>query len=312
MKRFLLEVLAVVAAQALLMAALERTYDRRLGTRHYLAALEDKERLQRATRPPRVLLVGGSSLAFGVNSRALERSWGVPVVNLALHAGLGLELLLRQAARALVPGDRVVRSLEYWLFKDGFPFDSATLWQEIATVPSSARDLGPRSVPTLLDDGLVLPRQRLVALWSSLVDGPSTSIYRRDAFDERGDFVAHLDLHVPPPTDHARIPSADELDDACGRLAEFAQRARALGVEVLLMPAPVPDDDLQPRREEVERVWRTVSERTGLPVTPVLPLDRSSFFDSAYHLNREGRRARTDEILRAMGAARTAAVAPSN
>ena len=123
---------------------------------------------------------------------------------------------------------------------------------------------------------------------------------------------AHLDLQVPTPSDHARIPSADELDDACGRLAEFAQRARALGVAVLLMPAPIPDDDLRPRHEEVERVWRTVSERTGLPVTEVLPLDRSFFFDSAYHLNREGRRARTDGILRAMKAPRPAAVAREN
>ncbi len=302
MKRFLLEVLAFVAVQALVLLAVERTYDRLLETEHYMAALEDKERLLQSVRPPRVVLVGGSSMAFGVNSRAIERSLGLPVVNVALHAGLGLDMILGHAERGLRAGDRVVVSPEYRLLEKGLPFDSATVWHEIAARPWSVRDVSPRSVPSLLDDGLVLPRQRLVALWDRARQGPIPLLYKRSSFDERGDFVGHLEFGSMNGSDqHVFIRPADSLEDACARLSRFAARAREQGAEVVVVvPPPIPNDDLEAQRSAATRLWSRLSGCTGLPVTDVVPYDRSLFFDTAYHLTREGRRVHTPQVVRAV------------
>ena len=63
----------------------------------YFAAAIDKERLLAVTRAPRLLLVGGSNLAFGIDSEQIETITGLAVLNLGLHANVGLRLMLRQA-----------------------------------------------------------------------------------------------------------------------------------------------------------------------------------------------------------------------
>jgi hypothetical protein len=303
LKRFLVEVAAFLAIQAAVAIGIESTYRRTLGTHHYLTALRDKERLLQTVPPPRVLLVGGSSLAFGVNSKALERALGVPVLNLGLNAGLGLDMILAQAERGLADGDRVMLSPEYRLLDKGRPFDSATVWQVLAIAPSSARDVSARAVPQLLDDGLLLPRQRMVALWGYARHGRPASVYWRHGFNERGDFVGHLgQASQQAGGKHARVPHPEDLADAVERLSRFARRAHERGAEVVILPAPFPADDAAGRRAAVGAVWLTIAHATGLRVVPAWSPDRSLFWDTEYHLTREGRGAHTREILRALQA----------
>lgn len=301
MKRFLLEVAAFLVLQAMVAVGLEGLYRRLLGANHYLAAFEDKSRLLESRRPPRVLLVGGSSLAFGADSAALERSVGRPVVNLALHAGLGLDLILGQAERALAPGDVVVLSPEYGLLKPGPPIDSIVVWQHLLAHPRSARDLPASAIAALLDDGLALPHQRLHALWDYARHGPPQSLYWRTSFDERGDFVAHLGYDSAQGGDqHLRIPTVEQTRDACVRLSLFARRARERGAQIVIVPPPIPADDHRQQREEIARFWEAVSSQTGLPVMNDAVFKRRRFFDSAYHLTREGREERTRALLEAV------------
>jgi hypothetical protein len=300
-KRFLAEIAAFLALQAAIALAFEGAYVRALGYDNYLAARADKTRRVESEPPPRVLLVGGSSLAFGANSSRLERALGRPVVNLGVNAGLGLDLVIRPAERAMAAGDLVILSPEYRLLEAGLPMDTSTVWQLLAAEPGAARDVASRSWPALLDDGLSLPSQRLQALWLYARKGRPDSIYWRSSFDGRGDFVGHLGFPSWRGGDqHVYIPSPQEAAQACDRLALFADRARTVGAEVLLVPAPIPADDVRPQREAIERLWRTVAERTRLRVVQTSMLPRSRFFDTAYHLTRRGRNQRTDELARAL------------
>lgn len=304
MKRFLLEVAAFLALQAVVAVGLELHYQARLGQGHYLAAYDDKARLLQARRPPTVLLVGGSSTAFGVNSSALERTVGTPVLNLAVHAGLGLDLILAPAERALAPGDVVVVSPEYGLLRPGRPIDSPIVLQHLVTHPGSLLDLPGSAIPKLLDDGLSLPTQHLHALWDDLVHGPPSDMYRRASFDGRGDFVGHAGR----PTlrggeQHLRIPPAEGTRDGCLRLARFAQVARERGARVVIVPPPIPADDHEAQSEAIALLWEAVARGTGLVVTREVALDRSLFYDTAYHLTTGGRDARTPEVADAVRAA---------
>ena len=40
---------------------------------------------------PKIILIGNSNLAFGIDSEKIENSVGMPVVNLGLHGSLGNE-----------------------------------------------------------------------------------------------------------------------------------------------------------------------------------------------------------------------------
>ena len=57
-------------------------------SQNYLMANRDKLHVLSATISPKVVLVGGSNLAFGIDSELISKSLGMPVVNMGLHAGL--------------------------------------------------------------------------------------------------------------------------------------------------------------------------------------------------------------------------------
>ena len=84
---------------------------------------------------PRIILVGGSGAFFSVRAKTLQSQLGIPVINNALQAGLGIDYLLHRERQLLRPGDTVVLFLEYanysllnheWTQADYFlPFDLA-------------------------------------------------------------------------------------------------------------------------------------------------------------------------------------------
>src|SRR5258708_4132609 len=98
MKRFFLKagilsfaiILTVVIIILFLLPALRDPND-------YLGASAEKEKRENSISRPKIILVGGSNLAFGINSEIIEKEFKMPVVNMGLHAGLGLEFTLNEA-----------------------------------------------------------------------------------------------------------------------------------------------------------------------------------------------------------------------
>ena len=73
----------------------------------YVASFYDKiERLE-SINEPKIILVGNSNLAFGMNSEKLEKSMGMPVVNLGLHNNLGSAFHEQMAKFNINKGDIV-------------------------------------------------------------------------------------------------------------------------------------------------------------------------------------------------------------
>jgi hypothetical protein len=59
-----------------------------------LAVLPNKHRMLRETSSPRIIFLGGSNLCFGLDSRRIADTFDMPVVNLGLHAGIGLKFMM--------------------------------------------------------------------------------------------------------------------------------------------------------------------------------------------------------------------------
>ena len=82
---------------------------------HFYAAMLDKESLLSETGQKRVILVGGSNVAFGFNSTMLKEMLVEEPVNVGLHAGFGLFLPLNLVEDYLSEGDTVILAFEYEL-----------------------------------------------------------------------------------------------------------------------------------------------------------------------------------------------------
>ena len=168
------------------------------------AAAIDKERLLRDAPSPRVVLVGGSAMAFGVDSEALAEDLGgdYRVVNMGLHAGLGLDFLLNETLDGLREGDVVVISPEYDIV---WPDQPSHL--EIAEVlrfqPSAyryveARHWAPTIRSAILEQPpVVLHDVAVNALRNQLPALGSGGVYWRSSFDGNGDNRSAVSFRAP-------------------------------------------------------------------------------------------------------------------
>lgn len=86
------------------------------GNQWVLDAWSHKQGIVEATEPPRLLVAGGSSAMFGIDSQQLEQAFGRATINLGVNAGLGLPAILNQTLSSAKAGDTVVMPLEYPLF----------------------------------------------------------------------------------------------------------------------------------------------------------------------------------------------------
>ena len=270
------------------------------------------ERLQE-TSSPKVVFVGGSNLAFGLDSELIEKGLGIRSVNMGLAAGLGLRLMLDEVKPALRPGDIVVIAPEYELF-------AGTVNGERDLAEMGLADLGNLQYFRTVEQYVVLFKNiplffqdKLTPYLSAPLHGrPITSeIYRRDGFNHYGDLTTHLGRspHTDWQANFARDginPNFDENSDsnvngdALTILNEFHGYAQSKGVKVILTFPCVPDTLKVRDRRYIETLYRYLTTNSKLPIpdppeTFFYPLD--CFFDSPYHLIAPCRERRTRQIL---------------
>ena len=71
----------------------------------YDFAIIDKHRILAGTKSPKIVLAGGSNLAFGIDSAEIENKLNIPLVNMGLHAGIGLGRILNDISPFLNSND---------------------------------------------------------------------------------------------------------------------------------------------------------------------------------------------------------------
>lgn len=111
----------------------------------YLLAIIDKVRLLHASGKSRIIFVGGSNTAFGINSPLIATALRRKPVNAGLHAALGLSFPLRWVQEGVRRGDVVVVMPEYELLL-GRPYANTEFAAEMTRLwPPAERYLTPAS-----------------------------------------------------------------------------------------------------------------------------------------------------------------------
>ena len=314
MRTFLLRCAGFWGLQLALVAGLLSFHDGG-DSKNFLAETVTKHQRLRTTPSPKIVLVGGSSLAVGVHSQQLEAAMGLPVVNMGLAAGLGLEFMLAEVAPHLRRGDTVIVSAEYDHFargpesrwSGGRGFDPGILGQVLVFRPASVVFLGSAHLRSMLDRMLPLLSQ---VLWDSGADAAQALGWSKATIPEssqsRG-FNAWSDC--PLPNTLERAPGSLSLNlvadvrgfpngRAIGVLSRFVTRMRARGVEVIWSYPPKPSEALNN-----PHLARFESALQGVPGLRLLdrPQDHGYpedwFFDTANHLTSDGAEVRTQRWI---------------
>ncbi len=274
-------------------ASFNREYDIRTD---YLATIIDKQARLKSLDGNRLILVGGSNLAFGINSELIEKKLPVKVANLGLHAGLGLTFMINEVSSLMKKGDVVVLSIAYPLLLDSSEPDIDLI--------QFAQQLKPRTK----DYYHFTPKEMLVAHLEKFRKYFTPDIYNVDSvfnrtlFNKYGDNEGHLNkkplthLIDRKPINHINTEKAVKL------LTTFAENCKKIDVQLLISYPPYPKTEFVGKNKERItaldiRLRNQLPNITFLDRPETYVFDDSLFYDTIYHLHAKGREIRTEMFI---------------
>jgi hypothetical protein len=271
----------------------------------YLASINDKDKRLSEIPGPRVLLIGGSNLTFGVDSVELQRQLGIPVLNQSLCSPIGLRFMLRHVGSKIHPGDIVVISPEYSHFgelQDGSTELTEMLW----TFPQGLKYLSMENASALVQS-LTGIFQHKITFWQKFGIRPNgeDSVYRRSGFNGHGDLISHLQID-----DHKKIAndfqcnflsdSPEVWSPTINILAQFNHHCKLHQAQVVLAYPPIPTSSCTaPVIKKIGGLSAVIREKAGISYLSDLKhsvYPNSEFFMTLYHLASKGRAERTRQL----------------
>lgn len=271
----------------------------------YMGAFIDKQKTLEIVESPKVVFVGGSNLAFGLDSPLVEKTLGFPVVNTGLHAGLGLKFILDHVRQFIQPNDLVIVVPEYEILYEEAIIDYS-LWCStvLEHFPDGLRYFSPKDYiqalqgfPNFAYSKLIFRTIYRLKTGRSL----STDDYRRDGFNKYGDEVSHLGKPSWDLSEELSFEIKDfDINNAAKILNEFNSDVDRRGGKVVFMFPPIPDVRYQKNKLQIESIYRQLYSSLkmpilGMPKDYIFPL--TYFYNTVYHLNTEGRLARTEKVI---------------
>jgi hypothetical protein len=237
----------------------------------------------------------------------MQQKLGIPVINDGLHAGLGI-VPLRELQEYLRAGDIVIISLEYSMFSSESVMegDLAFLSDWIEYSPRRIGYLSHpwRQMPSLYATMLQRKVNREVNryLYGGSLD-ETRSVFIGTKYDANGDFIGHLE---EASMSRRKIPSVSYSmrkiqEEIFVFLENFQQQAHEKGAEVYFEPPASRKTNCENTGEAVmANFFKTFEEQSSIPMlTPLeqVCLPDKYFFDTAFHLNAEGRELRTQRLI---------------
>lgn len=291
----------------------------------YLAVLADKHDLLLHRPGPRLILVGGSNVSFGISSPQLKAQLPFEPINMGCMAGLHVDFMLNHVESHVRSGDVVILSPETHILclplapRQKEIDDTLAAWPQAADY-FPAEYMPPRDAAwkqTLAEWRSFIDRDALqklgyrAGLFRRYVTGrrtpqmpnvapPGTNPYSRSGFNEFGDIVAH---YSRDPVPYELFPIAlheENLARVIDRINAFGDACRSRGVKVFFSFSPMAEEMQESAGDELRRIHnRLVAELT----VPVLhrPEDvvypRDHFYDTPLHLSRRGTERRTQLLI---------------
>lgn len=275
----------------------------------YLGELKYKVRLLDETPGPRIILVGGSALAFGVDSALIEEQLpDYHVVNFGMYAALGTTVMLDLARESLRPGDLVILVPEQQTQTLSDFFDPERMWQALD---------GEFSLLTRLSSRYW---EQLVAAFPAFAGGkmgyhlkqslPQTEgVYSRASFNAWGDLenarchgnvmVSGLDPNTPIRFDEEMV-----TPEFLTAVQEFAAYGESLGARVCYGLCPMNAAAVE-GHGDAAGFYDALAQKLDIPILgdpEQFILESGWFYDTNFHLNTSGKVVYTRQLIRGIKA----------
>lgn len=280
----------------------------------YLAAIIDKHSYLKRHSGKRLILAGGSNLSFGINSPLIESSTNIPVINLGLHGGLGLDFMLNELKSIMREGDAIFLSIEFLLNDQGHymlkkeltefspeskAYYSIDYLEEVKgwliEKHNGAHDNFYYIISLLEKEN----RKNTMVLRDSPAELDTFNIYKRKNFNSNGDMIGHLSKKSPEKISKYKIKY--RYYEGIEKLNSFYKIAQSKKIKVYFLYPTFPESQYATHKDVIKQYDTDLRNDLKIPIInkpDSFVFNDSLFFDTVYHLNKLGREVRTKKLLK--------------
>jgi hypothetical protein len=272
----------------------------------FFAAVADKHQWAESIQSPKIILVGGSNLAFGIASDSIEKALKRPVVNLGVYAGFGLDFVLNETLPLVKKGDIVVLCTEYYLRKPGDDYAKETV---ALAYPPANKYIQYRNEEEKLEKKVkfYIRCARNAIFLPNRITNPTIldtiSDYYRGGFSKRGDLLSHL--NNPSSSTLSKLEEIQPQDYSVEirRINQFIEQVKEKGARVFWTFPSYSQQGYSVNIKGLLYFEKQIKAGVHCPVISDLKDDiypESCFYDTHFHLNHQCRLERTQRLIKAL------------
>ena len=263
----------------------------------YNSCLSDKVERLEVTAGPKIVLIGDSNLSFGIDSKLIEDEFGMPVVNMGYHGGIGNSFHEKMSRINIQEGDIYI--LGHSTFADDDTIGDIYAWVSLEnhvhlwTTLIRPKDLMPmiRSFPWYL-------RKCLDFYSSGEGNIDNGGVYSRSVVNAYGDVAfirkgSEYEFQSPISTP----PINDITVERINRLNEYIE---SCGATLLVAGYPIGNGQLTADAKDFIQFQRELEKFLDCTVISNYTdymLDYNYFYNTDLHLNTEGAEIRTKQLI---------------
>lgn len=276
----------------------------------YLCEYNYKVDLLKKTKEPRIIFIGGSSVAFGTDSKSISDSLKLNTINLGMDAGMGIKVPTKDCLQFVRRGDIIVLQFEYENFYKGGDGEGESIANLLYYTDYRRNLIGivkPEyfifSFPYIAIKNL----RRIVyylftRTWEirSLI-GNSNYVYSKSGFNEYGDEIGHYNYPSKPYIKKMKVTRNMPIDKAFTNwLSNTINDYEQKGTKVIMLPPVCIKSHFE--RSYSDAIRKALDE-IGHPYIyspKKMVLEDKYAFDSDYHVNKEGVNLNTQHIIESL------------
>ncbi len=272
----------------------------------FLGEFDNKVERLYETEGEKIVIIGGSSVAFGVDAALLSEVLDKPVINFGLYATLGTKTMLDYSRGAIGEGDIIVIAPEMNAQTWSLYFNAEAMWQAVDGDFSLLSHIDSEDMPAMLGGFWKFAVSKLTyAMQDGELD--PAGIYNAASFDDHGFIRYRRDKDyntMPGQVDASMVIDFDTAmisDDFVEYVNDYIAYAEKKGAKVYLSFCPMNEYALPMdiTLETLEAYTAYLREKfdcevLGDPNYMIYP--SGYFYDSNFHLNSAGATIHTRQL----------------
>ena len=276
----------------------------------FIGELGEKYDRLKSIDEPKIVIIGGSSVAFGIDSKLMEEKLGMKVVNFGLYANLGTKLMIDLSKANINEGDIIILAPEMSEQTLSLYFNAETFMQALDGNPSMLLNVDTKNYESIVGASWKFAYEKLNYLRTG-TRPENAGAYKKENFNEYGDNVFDrpynemtqttniINLTFRTNYEDDKETKYEEYIDYVNDYIKFANRK---GATVYYSLCPMNKAALGEKNnaDVIYDYYRNLVKSLNCKVISNVNdylMDEGYFFDSEFHLNNAGVTVRTVKLI---------------